>query len=186
MIGTSPFRYDAAALVMDYAEKGGKFREVLFTAIRDGRGFGIWCNEWTMAARAPAAAADQWKPVLDAIRMSVQFNKQRLAKVLQNADERGRIIHETQPYIAKLDREIYENREKTRCHIQNENYLLITGQEEYVNPYSKEVEVDTAYYKKRWTTSDGRYLCTDDELLDPNKVDGLNKVEWKATQVRPR
>jgi hypothetical protein len=33
-----------------------------------------------------------------------------------------------------------------------------------------EVKTDTAYYKKRWTTSDGRFLYTDDELLDPNKV----------------
>lgn len=185
-LGLGGFRYQAAALLVEYREGDCSFREALFTALRDARPLGFWCNEWTMAARAPLAEADAWKPVLDTIRTSVRFNPDWIQRVMRNADERGRIIQETQEYIAKVDREIYRNRQQTQARIDQERYLLITGQEEFVNPYTREVETDTNQYQRRWTTADGRYLYTDDANLDPNRTEGLNQVEWKETRIRPR
>lgn len=185
-VGVGGFRYQAGAIVIEYSEGGERYRHILFTALRDGRSFGMWCNEWTMAARAPLKEADYWKAVLDTVRVSVKFNAQWLATVTRNADERGKTMLETQQYIARLDREIFENRSRTRSHIQNEQYLLITGREEYTNPFTNEVEVDSSDYKHRWVTSDGRYLYSDKDGFNPNQDESFRQFEWKETAPKAR
>ena len=77
-------------------------------------------------------------------------------------------------------------RGQTNADIQHENYLVLTGQEEYVNPFTNEVERDTNEYRRRWTTSEGDRIYTDQEDFNPNTVQELNHQTWKRTPVRPR
>jgi hypothetical protein len=50
----------------------------------------------------------------------------------------------------------------------NDNYLVLTGQEEYRNPHTGETEVDTNAFRYRWVNAIGNYYYTDREDLDPN------------------
>ena len=93
---------------------------------------------------------------------------------------------ETQRYIQSVDQQIVEHRNKTNAEIRYEDYLMLTGQEDYVNPYTKEVERDTSEYKYRWATEQGDMLYTNEYGFDPNKQRDLNHQEWKLTPVRPR
>jgi hypothetical protein len=187
MLGKPGMTFTAGALVVDYAENSVSYREAVATALTDFRATAIlWNNQISFLMRAPREEAEQWKPVLDIIRQSIQFNPEWVARYVQAAGERGATVAETMRYLARVDQEIYERRSKTRSQIQHENYLLLTGQEDYVNPFTKQVERDNADYKYRWTTSSGDRFYTEQETLDPNRQPELNKLEWKRTPTRPR
>ena len=44
-------------------------------------------------------------------------------------------------------------------------YLTLTEQEEYVNPYTNEVEVGTNQWQHRWINESGDVIYTDNEEL---------------------
>jgi hypothetical protein len=186
-LGLPPIRAEAGALAVEYLEGGTRFREALFTALLDNRGAAAsWSNQNTVAMRAPAAEADLWRPALDVMRGSGKINPEWAARYARASAQRGQKALDTTRYIARVSREIYEHRAKTHAEIRHEQYLFLTGQEEYVNPYTKEIERDTSEYKYRWTTEGGQRLLTDQENYDPNRVRELSDVEWKRTLVRPR
>ena len=59
--------------------------------------------------------------------------------------------------------------------------------EEFVNPYSNEVEMGTNQYQVRWQNSLGDVIYTDDEFYDPNTdIDLQLTKDFKLSTVRPR
>ncbi len=187
VLGKPPMTFTTGGVVVDYTEDGTAYREALATALTDFRGgAALWNNQFTFLMRAPRSEADDWRPVLDIIRQSVQFNPDWLRTYAQKSGERGQTAVETLRYVARIDQEIFERRSKQRSDLQHENFLLLTGQEEYVNPFTKEVERDSADYKHRWTNAKGDRLYTDAEPFDPNRTPEFNQAEWKRTPPRPR
>jgi hypothetical protein len=186
-LGKRPAQFEVLGLTVDYTEKGMRYREGLFTVLVDMRsGAFLWYNDLTYVARAPVAEAEVWRPVLETIRSSVRFNPDWLRAVRQAMGERAQAALETQRYINKVAQEIQENRTRTQAAINHENYLFLSGQDEFVNPYTREVERDTSYYKHRWVNPNGDYIYTDEDAFNPNQERTLNQVEWKTTPIRPR
>ena len=186
-MGLRPNSYDALAMLVEYNEGGQRFREALMTNITDARGGAfMWSNEETVAFRAPAGEYETWKPVLDTIRSSVQVNPQWAAAVARAMGERAKSALETQRYINKVANEIVENRRRTNAEIRHEQWLFITGQEEYTNPFTGQHERDTSYYRYRWVNNQGDYLYTDENSFDPNKYEEYNTREWKRTPIMKR
>lgn len=184
-LGLPPTTVSAEGLVLDYTEAGVPFRESLLTALVDNRGVGaMWTKTHTIAMRAPAREVDRWKPVVEIIRQSLQFNPEWVAAYARAQGQRSQMAQETMKYIQNIDSEILENRRKTHGEIRHENYLFLTGQEEFVNPYTNEIERDTNEYKYRWTNFSGDKIYSNDRDFDPNRVRKLNNVEWKKT-LRP-
>ena len=68
------FQCDAAGGVFEYTENGVRFREIILAGVVDMRAALTWKNTRTLAFRAPAAEFDKWRPVMDIMRFSIQFN----------------------------------------------------------------------------------------------------------------
>ncbi|MDD4889551.1 MAG: hypothetical protein PHU85_06440 [Phycisphaerae bacterium] len=186
-LGKAPMTFTAGVVVFDYTEGGVRYREAAATALCDWRATAaLWSNQFTFHMRAPADEADAWKPVLDIVRQSLKINPEWLAAYIKAVGQRGNDAAEVFRTLARIDQEIFDRRSKNRSAIQHENYLLLSGQEEYVNPFTKEVERDTSDYRHRWTNSAGDRVYSNLETADPNKVPELNKLEWKETPARPR
>jgi len=186
-LGKAPMTFTAGAVVFDYTEGAVRYREAAATALCDWRaGTGLWNNQFTFHMRAPSDQADAWKPVCDIVRQSLQINPQWLAAYVKAVGERGQQAAETFRTLARIDQEIFERRSKQRSAIQDENYLLLTGQEDYVNPFTGQAERDTSDYKHRWTNSAGDRYYSNAYGSDPNKDPAVNQLEWKQTLVRPR
>lgn len=186
-MGLQPNRYDGFAMLVEYTEGGERFREVLRTTLTDARATGfMWSNELTVHFRAPMGEFEIWKPALDVIYNSVEFNPQWLAALTRAIDQRAKTAIETQRYINRVASEIVEHRRRTHAEIRYENYLFITGQEEYVNPFTKKVELDTSAYQYRWMSNHGDILYTDENTYDPNQYEKRPNYEWKKTPIRPR
>ena len=124
--------------------------------------------------------------MLDVVRQSLKFNPEWLAAYIKAVGERGAQAAEVMRYLARIDQEIFDRRSKTRSASQHENYLLLSRQEEYVNPFTRETERDTSDYKQRWTNAAGDRLYSNADGVDPNKDPNLNQQEWKQTLPRPR
>ena len=114
------------------------------------------------------------------------MNPQWAAAVSRAMGERAKSALETQRYINKVANEIVENRRRTNAEIRHEQYLFITGQEEYTNPFTGQHERDTSYYQYRWVNNQGDYLYTDENGFDPNKYEEYNTREWKRTLIMKR
>lgn len=186
-MGKAPMTFTAGIVVFDYSDGGQRYREAAATALCDWRtSAAMWSNQFTFHMRAPVDEADEWKPVLDIIRQSLKINPQWLAAYVKAVGQRGEEAAEVFRTLARIDQEIHERRSKTRSDIQHENYLLLTGQGEYVNPFTREVERDTSDYRRRWTNQAGDRIYSNLETFDPNKNPDVNRLEWKLTPVRPR
>ncbi len=65
-------------------------------------------------------------------------------------------------------------------------WLIITGPEEYTNPFTGRFERDTSEYRHRWVHNQGDLLYPDENSFDPNKYEEYNTREWKRTPIRER
>ena len=183
-LASMTFQNDAAGGVFDYVEGGVNFREVLLTGITDMRAALTWKNTRTLVFRAPVEEFNQWRPIMDIMRFSLKFSPQWVIKESQGQRDRANMVLKVFDEIQKIDREIVRNTTINREEIMNDNFLVLTGQEEFINPHTKEVETDTNAYKYRWTTPGGDIYYTNQEDEDPNTF--LHESGYKQTLIRKR
>jgi hypothetical protein len=183
-LGHMRFQCDAAGGMFDYMEDGVQYREVLLTGIVDMRAALTWKNSRTLAFRAPASEFKKWRPVFDIMRGSVKFNPRWILSESKGQQQRAKIVTQVFNEIRRIDQEIVRHTTINREEIMNDNYLVLTGQEEYVNPHTHEVETDTDAYRYRWTNANGDVYYTDLESEDPNTF--LHKTDYLRTPVRKR
>ena len=183
-LGAQTFQCDAAGAVYDYTEDGIAYREVMVTGIVDMRAALTWKNTRTLAFRAPAAEFERWRAIMDVMRFSVQFNPQWVVKEAKGQQERARIVIKVFDEIRRIDQEIVSRTTINREEIMNDNFLVLTGQEEYVNPHTGQVEMDTDAYRYRWKTPGGDIYYTNQEDENPNTF--LQRGDYERTQVRKR
>lgn len=185
--GLGPLRFDSLAMVAEYTEDGVRYRESLITTIADNRASAFqWSNENTVMFRAPVDEFESWKPVLDMIRASLEVDPQWLAAVARAVGERAKGALETQQYVNRVANEIVENRRRTNAEIRHEDWLFLTGQEEYKNPFTGAVERGTSEYRHRWENNRGEILYTDENGFDPNRTEEFNTKEWKRSEAWDR
>ena len=184
------FQFDAAMVTLDYVENGTRFRERMITLICDfgSVGAGMWNNDETATFRAPVAEFQAWEPVVQVIVNSVQINMPWLAGELRGQIQRSGKYRDVQAEVERIGREIAAHRQKTNAEINNDMFLTLTGKEEYVNPYTNQVEVDSGAWRHRWVNESGEIVFTNDESYNPNVVPDppFNRTDFKRSQIRPR
>ena len=114
------------------------------------------------------------------------MNIQWFAGEARGQQTRSRIAARTQQQIQEIDRQIVEHRQKTNAEINNDMYLTLTDQEEYVNPYTGEVEMGSNQWERRWTNESGDVIYSNDSEYNPNYDLELNRSDYKVTPIRPR
>lgn len=183
------FKYDAALLSVEYNEGGTLYEENFITAIMDLGPLmaGMWKNRFTISARAPKGKLKDAEPVFADIGKSLVMNTDWLVGEIKGQAKRGEIALKTQQEIIRIGREITEHRQKTNEIIQNDMYLTLTGQEEYKNPYTGEIEVGAGLHETRWVREDGDVVIYSDDInFNPNEVEELNHYGFKKSPVHLR
>jgi hypothetical protein len=125
--------------------------------------------------------------LLSTIQGSVRINPQWIAGEIQGQIERGKIALKTQAEVQRLEREMVDHQQATNWEINNDMFLTLMEKEEYVNPYTNEVEIGTNQYPERWQNSQGDVIYTDDEFYDPNTDVNLHLTrDFQRSPIRPR
>ena len=181
------YHVDAASIVVSYSESGRRYKEILFTAVEgySMMGAALWTNPFTMAARSPEAEYDSYGRVAKAVINSFALNPRWLAAELRGQMERGRVIGETLREISAIDAEIASSRQQVMAQINDQQYLVLTGQERYVNPHTGREELGSNEWKFRWENASGEIIYTDHEQWDPNLDPGLNVSGYKRSPTKP-
>ena len=182
------FSYDAGTLTVKYTEAGRRYEEKLLAVIENwGQlGAGMWGNKETFFMRAPAGEFKKWEPIFSVIQGSPQVSSQWIAGEIRGQVKRGKIMIKTQQEMQRIEREIVAHRQKTTAEIHNDMFLTLTDQEEYVNPYTKEIEVGSNQWKYRWINEDNEVIYTDNEEYNPNRDFELKRTDFKRTPIRKR
>lgn len=180
--------YEAAMATLTYTEGGTRYKERMLCVIENwgALGAGLWGNKETLFFRAPEADLERWAPYLNVVQNSVKINAAWIAGEIHGQMQRGEIARQTQQELARIDREIVAHRQSTNAEINNDMFLTLTGQEEFVNPFTDDVEIDTSEWKYRWTDPNGMRIFSNQEAYDPNHDIDLNKTGFKRTPVRER
>jgi hypothetical protein len=181
---TMTSEFDAAAMMVEYTEQGVRYRSVMATGIVNQRAAMTWNNTRTLEFRAPAAEFDRWRPVMDVMRYSVRFNLPWVLKETNNQREQADFIMKVFQESNRIDQEMLAKSRVNREEIMNDNFLVLTGQEEFVNPHTGETEVDTDAYRYRWKTDGGDVYYTNQEDVDPNTF--LQRTDYQRSPVRKR
>ncbi len=182
------FNYDAAVLTVTYQEGGIRYKEKLLAVIENWgqMGAGMWGNKETFIFRTPIDEFGQWEKVFSIIQNSVIIDRKWLAGEIQGQIQRGEIAVNTQREVQRIEQQIVEHRQKTNAEIHNDMFLTLTDQEEYVNPYTKQVEMGSNQWRHRWVNEGGEVIYTDDESYNPNVDINLNRSDFKKTPIRKR
>lgn len=180
--------YDAAIVKFNYAENDQQYEEIIFSIIENwGQlGAGMWGNKETFLVRTPVNDFQNWEGVFNIIRNSVKINLQWLIGEIKGQAIRGDIAVNTQKEIERIGREITSHRQKTNAEINNDMFLTLTDQEEYVNPYTNEIETGTNQWQHRWVNESGDVIYTDNEEYNPNVDLNLNRSDFKKSKIRKR
>ena len=178
------FTADAAGAVFEYMENGTAFTEVMISGIVDMRAAMTWKNTRTLMFRAPTESFEDWRPVMDIMRFSVQLNPAWVLMEAQGQQQRAAIVMQVFDEVRRIDRKIAANTAINREEIMNDNYLVLTEQEEFVNPHTGKIETDTDAYRYRWETAGGDIYYTNRESEDPNTF--LAGGHFQRTPIRKR
>lgn len=188
MLGGYRFSYQSAIVTLEYDENGIHYLEKMVCTIEDWGevGVGLWNNKETWYVRAEKPLFEGMAPIFSTIGHSVKLNPQWIAKEIRSQQINSNIAYQTQQEIARIDREITEHRANTNAEINNDMYLNLTGQEDYINPYTGETERGTNEWKYRWENDSGDVIYHNDRHYDPNLDINLNVRGYKRSEIRKR
>lgn len=180
------FVYSASLVTVTYSEGSRVFEEKLVAVIMDlgQSGAGMWKNRYTLSFRAPKGELHNFESLFSSIGNSLTINQQWLAGEVKGQLERAGIYNKTMAEINRISNEISENRSKNNAIIQHEMYLNLTGQEEYVNPFTHETETGANHWNHRWSGNNNMVIYTNDPNFDPNRISELNQVEFKRSPIK--
>ena len=183
-LGGQPFRADAAGAVFDYEQDGRRWREAATLAVVDMPAALSWKTTRGLSFRAPLEDFERARPLFDAMRASIRFDPGWVLREAQGQRERAETVLRVQEEIRRVDEEILAKSRVNREEIVGDEYLVLSGQEEYLDPVSGETVVDTDAWRFRWRNAAGDVYYTDREDEDPGAF--LHGAGWTRTPVRPR
>lgn len=100
----------------------------------------------------------------------------------QGQRERVQIVQKVYQEMQRIDRKIMRRTTVNREEIMNDNFLVLAGQEEFVNPYTGKVETDMDAYRYRWST----VPVFTPTLRRTIPTILFRRGDFKRTPVRPR
>ncbi len=182
------FSYDAAIIGYTYTENGQQYEERMLAVVENWgqAGAGMWGNKETFFIHAPVGQLKQWEPIFKEIRTSVIVNQSWLSEEIRGQMIRGGIMNQTLQEMQRIEREMTAHRQKVNAEINHDFFLTLTGQAEYVNPFTKQVETGSNQWRFRWVNGQGDVIYTDREDYNPNTDARLHLSGFMRAKVRKR
>jgi hypothetical protein len=179
-------QYSSAVADFSYTENGTSFRERSFCILQDMGPYtaGMWKNRSTIVIRAPENTFDIWEPLFHEIGQSVVFNPQWITGELKGQMQRGSTMIKTMNDIARIGEEIQKGHAETNAKINHQAYLNLTDQENYINPFTNEVERRTNQWDHRWVDDIGNVIYTNNEEYNPNHDINLHMDGFRRSKAK--
>ncbi|MDX2413637.1 MAG: hypothetical protein QNK33_00475 [Bacteroidales bacterium] len=180
--------YYASIVSIEYSENGRNYCEKIVSVVEDyGQlGVGLWGNKQTFLIRTQGGRYETLAPVFSIIQRSVEFNSTWLLGEIKGQMTRSEIMQNTLTRIQDIDNMIIKHQELTNTEINNDMFLTLMDQEEYVNPFTNKVETGSNQWQHRWVNELGGIIYTNNESFNPNHDPDLNNFKYQKSPVRKR
>ena len=181
--------YDAGSVTVAYDEGGVHYKEKLMAVIEfiQGPGLGMWTNHETLAVRAPEAEFDRTAPLFGVIESSLKGNPAWVSGENRGAAVRAHNALQTQRTLQDQRHQMVERQREVNAEARHSSWLFLTGQDDYVNPHTGEVEQGSNEYKNRWVNSGGDVIYSNNPDYDPSWDTNLpGRSDYKLSPLRPR
>ncbi|NVO20195.1 MAG: hypothetical protein HXX13_10865 [Bacteroidetes bacterium] len=180
--------YQASITTLEYSENGIQYLEKMIVMIEDyGKtGAGLWGNKETWYVRAEKKEFNLLAPIFATIGQSVRLNPDWISKEFLSQQMNSNIALQTQQAVEQIEREITENRARTNSEINNAMYLNITGQEDFTNPFTGEIERGTNEWNYRWENEQGDIVFSDNQNYQPNEDVNIHIKGFKRSESRKK
>ena len=179
-VASANFSYKAAMVELQYQEGGVNYQERMLVVIED-RGLlvaGQWSNLLTLAVRAPAGQLDAWEPVFRTISDSFVFEQEWLHKEIRGQITNAGVVADVQAEVQRIDAEITAHRQKTNAMINEQMYMNLTGQANYVDPDTNQIVQGSNAWDYRLKAPDGSVVYTN----NPEEAQNYqNQQDYKLT-----
>lgn len=181
-----PLNYQAAISTLEYTEGNLVFLEKMVCVIEDfgPLGAGLWGNKETWYVRAEKSRFNEMAPLFSTIGISVRFNTEWIGREIRSQQANSNLSLQTQRDLARIDREIVNQRAQINSEINNGMYLNLTGQEDFINPFTGETERGTNQWDYRWENETGDVIYSDNQAYNPNSDVNLVNKGFKRSQIR--
>lgn len=181
-------QYSASVAEFTYSDDGIRYKEIAFCILQDmgPLSMGMWKNRNTVVVRAPVEHFDLWEPLFHEIGQSVVLNPKWVRAELIGQMNRGSTLVKTMQDVARISEEIQKGHARTNSEINEQAYLNLTGQEDYVNPHTGQSERGTNEWDHRWVDDLGNVIYTDLEDYNPNLDLDLHMQGFKRSQVKKK
>ena len=178
--------YSSAVSDFSYTENGVRYHERAFCIIHDMGPYtaGMWKNRSTVVIRAPEESFSTWEALFQEMGASVQLDPQWIQAELKGQMQRGSTMIKTMNDINRIGQEIQKGHAETNSKINHQAYLNLTDQEDYINPYTKEVEMGSNQWNHRWVNDLGNVIYTNDQEYNPNNDLELQMQGFKKSGVK--
>jgi hypothetical protein len=94
---------------------------------------------------------------------------------------------EAQRYLQEQRHQMVERQRETNAEARHSSWLFLTGQDDYVNPHTGEVEQGSNQYKYRWVNSGGDVIYSDNQDYDPTRDTKLRgRSDYQLSPLRAR
>jgi len=180
--------YYAALVILEYSENGEVYSERIVSVIEDyGQlGVGLWGNKQSFLIRTRKGDYEKMAAAFSIIQRSVEFNSKWLLGEIKGQMTRSEIMQKTLTHIQDIDNQIIKHQQLTNSEINNDMFLTLMDQEEYVNPFSKKVEIGSNQWQHRWVNELGGVIYTDNESFNPNHNPDFNNLSYQKSLIRIR
>lgn len=182
------FIYHAAIVTLEYTENNKQYLEKMVCTIEDyGQlGAGLWGNKETWYVRAEKSVFEANVPLFATIGNSVKLNPEWLSREIRIQQTNSNIALQTQRDINRIDSEIAEHRSRTNSEINHQMYLNLTGQEDYINPFTGATERGTNEWNYRWENELGDVIYHNSNNYNPNDDADLKVKSFKRSEIKKR
>jgi hypothetical protein len=147
------------------------------------------CQATAMAQRAPAGQLDSSEKFFELLVSTIRVNPDWQARITQHAQsmqqielkgvrDRAAIVSKNADDIRNIQRQSYENKQKSDEHISAQFSEYIRGVETYRNPSTGETVELSNQYGHAWVNNRGEYLLSDRDF-DPSVE---FKEDWKPLE----
>jgi len=121
------------------------------------------------------------------IETSLKGNPAWVAGENRGAATRAHNALQTQRYIQDQRRQMVDRQRQVNAEARHSSWLFLTGQDDYVNPHTGEVEQGSNEYRNRWVNSGGDVIYSNNPEYDPSWDTNLaGRSDYKLSALRKR
>ncbi len=171
-------RYQAGYVNIECSVNGVPSAGRIYTIIYDIQNL-LWTTVGTWGWIAPKSRSEQDERIMEICLRSFQLDPQWVQRASAAAAQRGRQYNDVIRQMNQIDQDIQKNRAQTNSDIMHENYKVLTGQIETLDPETGQKKY-LPMYNNAYTDGQGNYFLRD---YDDGTLPFENASEWRKLDI---